>query len=116
MSQQSVTFLSQASNCLHKPPKPLGGTESFQKSGPVGTNLTLKYETKAHERALAQADHQKEIAYERDRPMRLIEFHYMATDKTRSQRERLGTFDLPPKPVASIPGYSGWVTSTFKEH
>ena len=40
MSQQSVTFLSQPSNELHKPAKPIGGTARF-KPGVAG-NLTLK--------------------------------------------------------------------------
>lgn len=108
MSQQSLTFLSQAANQLHKPPKQTGGTSVFH-AGCVGTALTLKKDTTDHIDKLKQAKFDEEILYERDRPLRLIEYHYQTGKKQKQEYQRLGAFDLPPKPVGSIPGYSGWV-------
>jgi len=107
MSQQSLTNLSQAANCLHKPPKPDGGASQF-KAGIAGPGI-LKTDTLRHVEGLKQKQHDKEMAYERDRPMRLIEYHYQTSKARQQERERLGCLDLPPKPVAAIPGYSGWL-------
>lgn len=89
------------------PPKPEGGRAQF-KVGIVGT-LILKTDTQSHSMELRAKDLQGERDYERNRPMRLIEYHYQTAEKARMERLRLGVLDLPPKPVASIPGYSGWL-------
>ena len=47
MSQQSLTFLSQAANNLHKPPRPHGGQDQFR-AGNAGTALSLKTDTAEH--------------------------------------------------------------------
>lgn len=58
---------------------------------------------------LAEEDKENEHRQERDRPLRLAEFHYATSRQLGKERERLGVLDIPPKPVASVPGYSGYI-------
>ncbi|CAD7966321.1 unnamed protein product [Amoebophrya sp. A120] len=106
MSQQSVTFLSQASNTLHKPLKKPGGTAQF-KMGLAGKNLTLLHATEQHLDMIRTRDEEAKIAYQNSEPLGLKAFHFKTMETMRQERERLGCNDIPPKPVASIPGYSG---------
>ncbi|CAD7957757.1 unnamed protein product [Amoebophrya sp. A25] len=107
MSQQSVTFLSQSSGRLFKPAKAEGGTARFHQ-GIAGT-LLLKRETEADVQRLAGEEKENEYLREKNREMRLCEYHYATSIKMGDERKRLGVLDIPPKPVASIPGYSGFI-------
>ncbi|CAD7964739.1 unnamed protein product [Amoebophrya sp. A120] len=107
MSQQSLTFLSQSSGRLFKPAKPDGGTARFN-AGLAGT-LVLKQQTEADLQRIAGEEKENEYSAAANREMRLAEYHYATSMKMGEERKRLGVLDIPPKPVASIPGYSGWV-------
>mmetsp|Transcript_19118 Transcript_19118/g.47803 ORF Transcript_19118/g.47803 Transcript_19118/m.47803 type:complete len:159 (-) Transcript_19118:912-1388(-) len=107
MSQQSLTFLSQSSGRLFKPAKPEGGTARFH-PGLAGT-LVLKQQTDADLSRIAAEEKENDYSKAANREMRLSEYHYATSVKLGEERKRLGVLDIPPKPVASIPGYSGFI-------
>ncbi|CAD7931376.1 unnamed protein product [Amoebophrya sp. A25] len=108
MSQQSVTNLSQAATTLYKPPKKVGGISQFHK-GVAGKHATLLTVTDSHIDALRDTQEEKKAAMLRAQPLGAKEFHYQTMEKKRADRSSYGCDDLPPKPLGSIPGYSGCV-------
>mmetsp|Transcript_1832 Transcript_1832/g.4235 ORF Transcript_1832/g.4235 Transcript_1832/m.4235 type:complete len:162 (-) Transcript_1832:454-939(-) len=106
MSQQSLTFLSQSSGRLHKPPKKQGGCDQFH-PGVAGSKLTLLHATEAHLDMIRSRDEEAKVLRQNAEPLGLKAFHYATMGAVRAERERLGCNDIPAKPIASIPGYSG---------
>lgn len=96
MSQQSVTFLSQAANQLHNPPKPVGGRERFHINDPfnpetaaafipAGKGNMLLHRSLNHERDIRQEVCDAEEDYALNRPMNLKEYHYQTMQKGKDE-------------------------------
>lgn len=63
--------------------------------------MILKTMCRKQMRSVARENWEAETFRERSRDLKLGEVHYL----TKQERP----FDLPPKPVGSIPGYSGFI-------
>lgn len=71
--------------------------------------MILKGDTVRDLKRIFEEEKENERIKEDTRPMRLCEYHYATARQMGQERIRLGVLDIPPKPIASIPGYSGFI-------
>jgi len=121
MSQQSLTFLSQPATTIHAlKAKKIGGTATL-KPGIAGT-MIRKHQTHNSLEKIAEENKENDVpllddgfppqpgSENKPRPQRSCDkYHYQPSIERGKEREKLGVLDLPPKPIGSIPGYSGFI-------